>query len=70
MSCYFRHIGDILKEAGLEVNRENKKLIDQKIHKFVGVPYKHCPETWKKVKEWLRNEENKKKLINYLKREG
>lgn len=68
MSCYFRHLRDIFKEAEIEVTKENKKLIDQEIHSFVGVPYKHCSETWKKVKEWLRDEENKKKLIDYLKK--
>ncbi len=46
MSCYFRHLGEAFKGTGIEVTRENKKLIDQKIHEFVGVPYKNCPETW------------------------
>lgn len=26
MSCYFRHMKDVLKEAGIEVTRENKKV--------------------------------------------
>lgn len=68
MSCYFRHLKSIFEDAGIEVTKENKKLIDQEIHKFVGVPYKHCPETWNKVKEWLKDEENKKILIDYLKK--
>lgn len=67
MSCYFRHLKEIFKEAGIEVSQENKKLIDSKIHQLVGVPYKNCPEAWKKVKEWLKTEENKKKLIDSLK---
>jgi len=67
MSCYFRHLKEIFKEAGIEISKENKKIIDQRIHELFGVPYKNCPESWKKVKEWLRDEERKKKLIDYLK---
>ncbi len=67
MSCYFRHLKEIFEEAGIEISKENKKIIDKKIHELVGVPYKNCPESWRKVKEWLRDMERKKKLIDYLK---
>lgn len=67
MSCYFRHLREIFEGAGISIIKENKKLIDQRIHEFVGVPYKNCHETWKKLKEWLKDEENRKKLIDYLK---
>lgn len=29
MSCYFRHIPELLKEAGLKVTPENKKAVDK-----------------------------------------
>ena len=32
MSCYLRHMKDILEEAGIEVTPANKKQIDQAIH--------------------------------------
>jgi len=51
MSCYFRHIKDILNEAGIEVTPGNKKQIDQAIHNIVEVTYKDCPATWRKQKQ-------------------
>ena len=50
MSCYFRHLKDILNEAGIEVTSDNKKQIDQAIHSIVDITYKNCPDTWKKLK--------------------
>jgi hypothetical protein len=43
MSCYFRHMKDVLDEAGIEVTKENKKDIDRIIHGLVDVEYKNCP---------------------------
>ena len=37
MSCYFRHLKGIFKEAGLEVTKENKKEIDRLVHGLVKV---------------------------------
>ena len=51
MSCYLRHIKGILEEAGIEVNPGNRKQIDQAIHQAVGVDYKDCPATWKRLKQ-------------------
>ena len=68
MSCYFRHIKDILDEAGIEVNSGNKNQIDQAIHQIVEVAYKDCPETWKKLKQQLTgDEQNRQELISQLK---
>ena len=33
MACYFRHMKDILDEAGIEVTADNRKEIDRMIHK-------------------------------------
>ena len=70
MSCYFRHLKDVLTEAGIEVSPENRKQIDQAFHKIVDVEYKECPVTWKKLKqEWLTDEKKKKELAQKLRRE-
>lgn len=67
MSCYLSHLKDILAEANIEVTPENRKQIDQTFHKIVGVGYKECPATWKKLKqEWLTDEKRKTELINLL----
>ncbi len=54
MSCYFRHMKDVLEEAGVEVTKENKKEIDQIIHELVNVPYKQCSPVWKAVKKQIK----------------
>ncbi len=68
MSCYFRHIKDILGEAGIEVTTANKKQVDQAIHHILGTTYKDCPETWKRFKQQILNDPDKKRdFINKLK---
>ncbi len=57
MSCYFRHMKDVLDEAGIEVDKENKKDIDRIIHEIVGVEYKNCSPTWKEVKARIKADE-------------
>ena len=60
MSCYFRHIKNILDEAGIEVTPSNKKQMDQAFHQILGVTYKDCPTTWKRLKEELAGDEQKR----------
>jgi len=68
VSCYFRHLKDIFAEAGVEVNPADKKQIDRAIHQFVGVEYKECPATWRKLKgEILTNEKKRRELIGKVK---
>lgn len=57
MSCYFRHMKDVLEEAGVEVTEENKKELDRIIHGLVDVAYKNCPPTWKAVKERIKGDD-------------
>ena len=67
MSCYFRHIKNILDEAGIEVVPSNKKEIDQAFHQIVGVTYKDCPTTWKRLKrELIHDEQKRRELIKKL----
>ena len=67
MSCYFRHMKDVLSEAGVEVTAANKKQVDQALHQIVGVTYKDCPATWKALKnEMLADEEKKRELVDRL----
>jgi hypothetical protein len=57
MSCYFRHMKDVLEGAGIEVTKDNKKVIDKAIHGLVDVEYKNCSPTWKAVKERLNSDQ-------------
>jgi hypothetical protein len=64
MSCYFRHLKEILIEAGIEVTPRNKKQIDQAIHDIVEVNYKDCPTTWKKLKREMPSVNTKQNFAN------
>ncbi len=65
MTCYFRHIQDVLKKAGMEVTKDNKREIDRAIHGVVGVEYKNCPAAWREVKK--RIAEDEKSFVSKLK---
>jgi len=57
MTCYFRHLKEIFKKAGMEVTSENKHEVDRIIHNIVSVKYKDCPATWREVKKRLAEDE-------------
>ena len=63
MSCYFRHMKDVLAEAGIEVTSANRKQLDQAFHQIVGVAYKDCPAAWKELKQELAGDEQKRREL-------
>ncbi|MBU7048204.1 MAG: hypothetical protein HXS54_17345 [Theionarchaea archaeon] len=67
MSCYLRHLSEVLKEADIEVTKENKKDIDRALHSLVGVEYKNCSPTWKELKKMLQTKEGKEAILQKLK---
>ena len=70
MSCYFRHMKDVLDEAGVEVTKENKKDVDKIIHGLMDVEFKNCSPTWKAVKDHIKGDEKARtKFIKMLKKE-
>lgn len=70
MSCYFRHMKDVLEEAGIQVTQENKKEIDRIIHGLVEVEYKDCSPTWRALKERIRGDEKaRSRFIDRLRKE-
>jgi len=58
MSCYLRHLGPVLRKAGITLNPENRHQVDQAIHRVVEVHYKDCPSTWKEVKSRIAEDED------------
>ncbi len=66
MSCYFRHLKEILSEAGIQVTPANRKEIDQAFHQITGVGYKDCPVTWKRLKQDLADEPKRRDLVQKL----
>ena len=59
VTCYFRHLGQIFKRAGIEVTTENRQEIDRVIHTLVHVGYKNCPAAWRKVKKRITEDEDR-----------
>jgi hypothetical protein len=57
MTCYFRHLKELFKKAGIEVTPQNRQEIDLMIHSIVGVNPKNCPATWKQVKKSIMEDE-------------
>lgn len=58
MTCYFRHLQQIFKKAGLDVTTENKRDVDKVIHGIVNIDYKNCSATWKEVKKKIAEDED------------
>jgi hypothetical protein len=58
MTCYFRHLQMVFQKAEIKVTKENKKEIDQAIHRIVAVEYRNCPATWKEVKKLIAKDED------------
>ena len=68
MSCYFRHLKGLLDEAGVKVTPDSKRVVDQAVHKIVGVEYKNCPVAWKTLKQQIiDNEQNRRDFVEKLK---
>jgi ribosomal protein L17 len=67
MSCYFRHLGDIFAQAGIQVTKENKKELDQVLHRLVDVEYKNCSQAWRAIKGLKADEALRRKLVEDLK---
>lgn len=69
MSCYFRFMKEVFKEAGVSVSDKNKKEVDHAIHKLMQVKYKKCmPDCWSEVKKALANDKERKSFIFALKK--
>ncbi len=68
MSCYLRHVGDIIADAGIDLTAADRKAVDHAIRRAVGKPECHCPEVWKEVKAWLAAG-RRQELVEGLKKE-
>ena len=68
MSCYFRHLKDLLAEAGVGVTPANKREVDQALHEIVGVAHKDCPNAWKNLKRQMANEADRAVVVKKLRK--
>lgn len=67
MSCYVKHLGDVMEHLGLENTKENRKLLDIKIKTYIGDPEMSCPEIWTIVKEKISTGEGFDSFVEGLK---
>jgi hypothetical protein len=56
MSCYLRHLDDVVAAAGVKLGPENRKEVDGTIKDLLGLSY--CPDVWIEVKKRLAADEN------------
>lgn len=68
MSCYFRHLKDVVAEAGIEVTPANKKDVDRALHEIVGVAYKDCPGAWRGLKQEMAKEADRAAVVKKLRK--
>jgi hypothetical protein len=68
VSCYFRHLRDVLDEAGIEVTSANKKDVDRALHEIAGVAYKDCPSAWTNLKGQVANEADRAAVVKKLRK--
>jgi hypothetical protein len=61
MSCYSRHVKNILNEADVAVAVSNKKQIDKVYHEMVGVTHKDCPTTWIMLKQSVISDDQRQR---------
>lgn len=66
MSCYFRHLKEVMAEAGIEVTPANRKEVDRVLHEIAGVDYKDCPGAWKNLKRQMASEADRAVVVNKL----
>jgi hypothetical protein len=50
VSCYTRHLGDLLAACGYDDTKEHRKLLDKAIRSVLQAENLGCPEVWKLVK--------------------
>jgi hypothetical protein len=67
LSCYLRHLDDLFKEGNISLLKEDRKKLDQAIHRMMGMESRHCPEVWRAVKAEI--ERDREGFVRRLKEE-
>ena len=70
MTCYTRHLINVIRELGLEDTGENRRTLDRKIRMVLKREKDGCSAVWKDVKEQLHEPAKRQSLIEELKKAG
>ncbi len=55
VSCYLRHLDDVVTAAGVKIGPDNRKEVDRTVKELLGLD--DCPDVWKEVKKRLAADE-------------
>jgi hypothetical protein len=55
VSCYLRHLDDVVTATGVKIGPDNRKEIDRTVKELLGL--EDCPDVWKEVKKRLAADE-------------
>jgi len=67
MSCYLRHMKEVLAEAGIELTPANRQQVDRAFHEIAGVTHKDCPAAWKRLKQdYMSDTKKRRELVRRL----
>ena len=64
MSCYLRHLDDVLLAAGVRLTRENRHRVHSIIQEITG--QEGCPQVWKAVKLRLLRSDTWEEFVGEL----
>jgi hypothetical protein len=70
MTCYVRHLKDVLRELCMEDTRENRRILDKHIRKVLGRENDDCPEVWNDVKLRVHDPVKRELLIEELRKQN
>jgi len=64
MSCYLRHLDDVLLAAGIRLTHDNRATIHAIIQAITGK--KDCPQVWRAAKTLLAREDTWEEFVCQL----
>jgi hypothetical protein len=64
VSCYVRHLDDLLREAGIEPTKPNRKQADLILRQITGE--RQCNHVWFRIKPLLADPSDRQELANKL----
>ena len=64
MSCYLRHLDDVLLAAGIRLTKEDRPRIHAIIQEITGE--EDCPRVWRSVKVRLLRDKTWEEFVSHL----
>ena len=64
MSCYVRHLGEVLAAAGIPDTRESRRRVHSIVQEITGE--QDCPRVWRRAKAALASDTERERLVAAL----